>query len=63
MQMMLKASILLAVLAVGFALPLDSDLDSQWEAFKSFHGKKYAVSQFSPQYPKSICMYTYHMLS
>jgi len=43
--MMLRASILLAVMAVGFALPLDSDLDSQWEAFKSFHGKKYATSE------------------
>jgi len=43
--MMLKAVVLLALVAVGFALPLDSDLDSQWDAFKSFHGKKYAASE------------------
>lgn len=38
-------AILLFVVAVGFALPLDSDLDSQWSAYKSFHAKKYAASE------------------
>jgi len=41
----MKALILLAVAAVGFALPLDSALDSSWEAYKTFHGKKYLVSE------------------
>jgi len=43
--MMLKCLVLLAVVALGFALPLDSDLDPQWEAFKSFHAKKYSSSE------------------
>jgi len=43
--MMMKALTLLALVAVGIALPIDSELDSQWEAFKSFHGKKYAASE------------------
>jgi len=42
---MLKWLILVSVAAVGLALPLDSDLDPQWEAFKSFHAKKYASSE------------------
>jgi len=43
--MMMKALTLLALVAVGIALPVDIDLDPQWEAFKSFHGKKYAASE------------------
>jgi len=41
----MKALILLAVIAVGFALPIDSDLDSEWDAFKAYHGKKYVASE------------------
>jgi len=44
---MIKTLILLAVAAVGFALPLDSNLDSSWDAYKTFHGKKYLVSEES----------------
>jgi len=41
----MKAFLLLALIAVGFALPLDSDLEPQWEAYKSFHTKKYTSSE------------------
>lgn len=44
-KMMMKGLIVLAVIAVGSALPIDSDFDSQWDAFKTFHGKKYAASE------------------
>jgi len=41
----MKGLIALALVAVGMALPLDSDLDSQWDAFKGYHGKKYGSSE------------------
>lgn len=43
--MMMKGFVLLALVAVGFALPLDSELNSQWDAFKTYHGKKYEASE------------------
>jgi len=45
---MARLSVLLAFLglvAVGMALPLDSDLDSEWQAYKSYHTKKYSSSE------------------
>jgi len=38
---------LLGLVAVGMALPLDSDLDSEWQAYKSYHTKKYSSSEES----------------
>jgi len=43
--MMLKGCILLALVAVGLSLPVDSDLDSEWSAFKTYHSKKYEASE------------------
>lgn len=45
---MARLSVLLAFLglvAVGMALPLDSDLDSEWQAYKSYHTKTYSSSE------------------
>jgi len=40
-------ALLLGLVAVGMALPLDSDLDSEWQAYKSYHTKKYSSSEES----------------
>jgi len=40
-------AVLLGLVAVGMALPLDSDLDSEWQAYKSYHTKKYSSSEES----------------
>jgi len=40
-------AVLLGLVAVGIALPLDSDLDSEWQAYKSYHTKKYSSSEES----------------
>ena len=52
--MMMKGLIVLAVIAVGSALPIDSDFDSQWDGFKTFHGKKYAVRLIDLQIACSV---------
>jgi len=40
-------ALLMGLVAVGMALPLDSDLDSEWQAYKSYHTKKYSSSEES----------------
>jgi len=39
------ALLLVGFIAIGLALPIDSDLDSEWEAYTAFHGKKYEASE------------------
>lgn len=43
--MMLKLGLLLAAVAAAAALPVDKQLDDEWAAYKTYHGKNYGASE------------------